>query len=156
MSFFSVKPLMLKGARLLHPGGASRVVLFSVCSQGMACLAKKDASYRKSVISCRDISGFFAGGVCTLVDLLKCEDGCFTDATARAVYEAALTVQEHMALLVREKQLRCGEKSLCSAERHVLHYFEGNTSWSRFAVDMYFTRLPLAVMRDVADNAAQT
>lgn len=73
-----------------------------------------------------------------------------------------LEIFEDLALIVREKQLRCGGKAFAAIEERILRYFEASGYWDeddgRLVSQWYWHRLPLrrtniAYFRDAAPAA---
>lgn len=70
-----------------------------------------------------------------------------------------LEVFEDLALIVREKQLRCGGKAHVAIEERILRYFETSGYWDegdgRLVSQWYWHRLPLRMIKktSLCDNA---
>lgn len=157
MPFSTIKPLLTEAEALLDKQGLRFTdELIDICCQGIGFLSREASAYCDAVPFCSTIASHFENEIESLLQKLRPMADAAADAALRYgdVQEHAFALVEDMALFMREKKLRDGASPQSQVEERLMAYFESCGKWrpdsGELVTETYYTLLPIAVMRDLA------
>ncbi|CAK7010398.1 MAG: hypothetical protein DELT_02057 [Desulfovibrio sp.] len=155
MPLNTAKPLMAEAEALL---AASRLAetdeLIGLCAEGLGFLCREASAYCGTTRYCKRFVPHFSEQLAALVHTLQSsgEPSSQNFSHFGEVQQNSFALLEDIALFMREKTLRNGEKANETEER-ILSYFETCGNWlapsGEMVTDTYYNLLPIAVMRDL-------